>query len=207
MDCMHRNSQKRIYISGVSYFITTLTNDRYPYFAEEILRRMMVDFLRVHEKRLCFRLHGFAIMPDHVHLLITPGENNSYSRIMFSLKKQSSHNANRILGYNRVFADDSGRIHGNDGPDIPAESAQALARLHGVEPGRHFREFDAHVRAYRANFTTTRPGPCPHPPFRWHKSFHDHIIRDERDFLNHLRYITRQLEKHGVPGSVWIAGA
>jgi hypothetical protein len=47
----------------------------------------------------------------------------------------------------------------------------------------------------------------PHPPFRWHKSFHDHIIRDERDFRNHIRYITRQPEKHGIPGRVWIAGA
>ncbi len=193
---MHRNSQKRIYPPGAAYFITTLTRGRYPYFAEGVLCRMMVDILRVHEERLGFRLHGCAIMPDHVHLLITPGDDHSYSRIMFSLKKQSSHNMNRILGYNLVFYDEPGRIPGNDGQDVPEESAQALARFHGGGPGRHFREFDARLRAYRAEFVDTHSGRLPHPPFRWQKSFHDHFIRDERDFANHLGYVARQCEKH-----------
>jgi REP element-mobilizing transposase RayT len=36
------------------------------------------------------------------------------------------------------------------------------------------------------------------PHFRWQKSFHDHLIRGEHDFLNHLEYIYNNALKHGV---------
>jgi putative transposase len=31
----------------------------------------------------------------------------------------------------------------------------------------------------------------------WQRSFHDHVIRDERDYLNHLHYIHYNPVKHG----------
>ncbi|HPA72468.1 MAG TPA: transposase, partial [Spirochaetota bacterium] len=149
---MHRDSQKRLYVPGATYFITTVTHGRYPYFAEGVLCRMMVDQIQFAQTMLDFSVHGCAIMPDHVHLLITPGDNHSYSRIMFSMKKQSSHNMNRLLGYNHVFPDDPGRNPGNDGPGPLHEGAQALARFLPEYPGRHFRDFDARLHAYRAEF-------------------------------------------------------
>jgi len=35
------------------------------------------------------------------------------------------------------------------------------------------------------------------PRFKWQGSFHDHYIRDDRDFNNHLEYLKIQASKHG----------
>jgi len=187
---MHRNSQKRIYLPGAAYFITTLTRGRYPYFTDEVLRRMMVDQIHFAQTKLDFSMYGYAIMPDHVHLLIQPGKACNYSKIMQFLKRHFTRNANYILGYDR----------------ISPEGAIGQSRLRGETiPSPEI--FIALLRTYRAAYTVSHSDRSPHPPFRWHKSFHDHIIRDERDFRNHLRYISRQREKHGAPGCVWIVDA
>ena len=36
------------------------------------------------------------------------------------------------------------------------------------------------------------------PAFKWQQSFHDHVIRGEKDFNNHLNYIATNCIKHGV---------
>jgi len=41
------------------------------------------------------------------------------------------------------------------------------------------------------------------PEFKWQKSFHDHLIRDERDLLNHLNYIEIQWLKHELGENKW----
>jgi putative transposase len=45
-------------------------------------------------------------------------------------------------------------------------------------------------------------GEDGHPRLRsggvWQSSFHDHIIRDERDFLTHLEYLKHNPVKHGA---------
>jgi putative transposase len=32
----------------------------------------------------------------------------------------------------------------------------------------------------------------------WHRSFHDHVVRDERDYFNHMHYIHYNPVKHGL---------
>ena len=68
----HRNSQKRIYIPGATYFITTVTYGRYPYFEEEIFRELFVDELLFCSELKSFSLYGYAVMPDHAHVLLRP---------------------------------------------------------------------------------------------------------------------------------------
>ena len=34
--------------------------------------------------------------------------------------------------------------------------------------------------------------------FQWQKSFHDHIIRDEKDYFKHLKYTENNYIKHGL---------
>lgn len=97
---MHRNSQKRFYIHKAVYFITTVTKDRYPYFEEEIFSHLLKAQIQYAQQLFQFTLYAYAIMPDHVHLLIQPHKEYNYSRIMFSIKKQFSHNVNRLMGYN-----------------------------------------------------------------------------------------------------------
>jgi hypothetical protein len=42
---LHRNSQKRLYVSDGMYFITTNTENRHPYFENEILCELFLETL------------------------------------------------------------------------------------------------------------------------------------------------------------------
>ena len=44
-----------------------------------------------------YRLHAWVIMPNHVHLLLTPGENHALAEILHSCKSYTALQANRIL--------------------------------------------------------------------------------------------------------------
>ena len=170
---MHKNSQKRYYIRRAVYFITTVTKERYPYFYEEIFSHVLVGQIHIAQQLMQFQLYAYAIMPDHVHLLIQPHDGYNYSKIMFSIKKQFSHNVNRVMGYN-PFPDDE-----NDEINIKLQ---------------HYR--DEFLHKYHTAF--------PYPRFSWQKSFHDHIIRNQQDFYNHVRYISYQNKKHGTNGVIWV---
>jgi REP element-mobilizing transposase RayT len=59
---------------------------------------MIVDAIHYREEHLKhFQLHAYVVMPNHVHLLITPPV--PVSRIMHSLKKGTAREGNRILGF------------------------------------------------------------------------------------------------------------
>ncbi|MGB9458139.1 MAG: transposase [Bryobacteraceae bacterium] len=61
------------------------------------LARMVVDALLYHEHTLQHhRLHSYVVMPNHVHLLITPRV--PVSKLMQSLKRFTGLEGNRILG-------------------------------------------------------------------------------------------------------------
>jgi len=75
--------------SGVCYFVTTNTHARRPFFREGALATIVLENLEFYQKRLDFRLNAFVVMPDHLHLLLVPGE-TSLSDIMRSLKSFSA---------------------------------------------------------------------------------------------------------------------
>lgn len=52
------------------------------------------------------------------------------------------------------------------------------------------------IAEYRRRFIAKYNFHPPFPKFKWQSSFHDHIIRDRKDFVNHLEYIRRQWLKH-----------
>ena len=56
-----------------SYFISTQTADRRPFFRHARWARLMLGTIK-HYDRTGYNLHAFVIMPDHLHLLITPIE-------------------------------------------------------------------------------------------------------------------------------------
>ena len=96
---MHRNSQKRYYIPGAVYFITTVTHGRYPYFEVEVLRDVFIWEMFICRSIRPFTLYGYAILPDHAHLLIRPDGGHSYSKMMQFIKRHFTRNANYVLGY------------------------------------------------------------------------------------------------------------
>jgi putative transposase len=58
---------------GSAYFISTQTAERKPFFRHERWARLMLAVLR-HYHGPGYALHAFVIMPDHLHLLLSPVE-------------------------------------------------------------------------------------------------------------------------------------
>lgn len=164
---MHRNSQKRFIVSNGVYFVTTVTKDRWPYFLDPHLANLLVKEIRAVVAKGYCTVYGFVIIPDHLHILLRPCEGHTVSQCMFSIKKQFTHEANRMFGWNP-----------------PPEGEQTFVHL------REILDIRTHVERHRRVHAFTR--------FAWQHSFHDHIIRDERDFATHMAYIRYNPVKHGV---------
>jgi len=56
-----------------AYFVSTQTAGRKPFFRHNRWARLMLATIN-HYKETGYQLHAFVIMPDHLHLLITPAE-------------------------------------------------------------------------------------------------------------------------------------
>ena len=68
-------------------FLTFSTRDRRPFLGHPKIRDLVVTQLMHARSLLRFRLHGFVVMPEHVHLLITPDlEAATVPRILNALK-------------------------------------------------------------------------------------------------------------------------
>jgi putative transposase len=65
------------------------------YLRQPDVARMTVEAIRFRDPDH-YRLHNFVVMPNHVHLLVTP--RIAVSRIMQSLKRFTAREGNRILG-------------------------------------------------------------------------------------------------------------
>lgn len=191
---LHRNSQKRIYLDGAIYFITTVTHKRFPYFQELLLCELFVHDLRFAESIRHFVLHGYVVLPDHVHLLIEPQGEFNISTIMHNIKRNFSHNANIVMG----FIDLENNLSPNEGED----DYLRLRNRHlqkTEEPYYHQLPNWDFLKRLREQFLTKYSTPSlEFSVFKWQRSFRDHIIRSPRDYANHLQYIHDNPAKHGV---------
>src|SRR5579872_2565794 len=68
------------------FFLTTITAQRRPIFRRETTANLLIETLAHYRDEGKFLLHEFVIMPDHVHLLITPAEEISLERAMQFIK-------------------------------------------------------------------------------------------------------------------------
>ena len=69
-----------------TFFITTVTWQRTPLFRHPQKAELMMDVLAHYREQKKYALHEFVIMPDHVHLLITPAREISLERAMQLIK-------------------------------------------------------------------------------------------------------------------------
>ena len=77
-----------------AYFVSTQTEGRKPFFRHERWARLMLSTLN-HYDGAGYKLHAFVIMPDHLHLLVTPIE--SVEKSMQLIKGGFSFRAKREL--------------------------------------------------------------------------------------------------------------
>ena len=72
--------------SDRTFFVTTVTAGRRPIFRRESSARLLIETLvRCRDERK-FLLHEFVVMPDHLHVLLTPASDLSLERAMQFIK-------------------------------------------------------------------------------------------------------------------------
>jgi putative transposase len=163
---LHRNSQKRIITDGLIYFVTTVTQNRLPYFKNPVICDLFIEELKVCKKMKKFNLYAFCILKEHLHLMIEPGHQCNISEIMRTLKTNFSRNVNYLL-----------------------EGGVTSRRLQFGRNDliKHY-QFLLQLQFKLAN--------SEYKKFYWQGSYFDHIIRNDHDFDCHLDYTIFNYEKH-----------
>ena len=60
--------------SKQSHFVTFSCYRRLPLLADDLIRDLLVECLERTRRSYRFRLYGYVVMPEHVHLLISEPE-------------------------------------------------------------------------------------------------------------------------------------
>jgi putative transposase len=82
-----RNARKdQILSPSRTFFVTTNTSMGRALLQSERNATLLIDLLRSYVAAGKFQLHDFAIMPDHVHLLITVSGDTTIERAMQFIK-------------------------------------------------------------------------------------------------------------------------
>ena len=84
-----------------TYFVTFSTWQRRRLFVVENYVRLFLQTLYRYRREGRFQLHTFVIMPEHVHLLLTPANNVTIEHAVQLIKGGYSHALGSILGRKR----------------------------------------------------------------------------------------------------------
>ena len=88
-----------------TYFITAATHNRRRLFQAPANAELLLETLQHYRRRGHYRLHAFVVMPDHIHLLLTP-EAITLERAMQLIKGGFSHRlASHLPVWQRSFTD------------------------------------------------------------------------------------------------------
>jgi putative transposase len=89
-----------------TFFVTTVTWQRAPILRTETRARLLIDVLLDYREQRKYLLHEFVVMPDHIHLLLTPASSISVERAVQFIKGGFSYRLRkleRILVWQQSF--------------------------------------------------------------------------------------------------------
>jgi putative transposase len=81
-----------------TYFVTFPTWQRRRLFVVESYARLFLKTLYGYRRQGRFELHAFVLMPEHVHLLLTPATDVTLERSIQFIKGGYSHTLGAVLG-------------------------------------------------------------------------------------------------------------
>ena len=81
---------RRVRQAGV-YFVTTDTWERRALFINTVLATIVMEQIVSCRDRGFYKLHAFALMPEHLHLLLTPDEQTTIEKAVQMIKGGSAH--------------------------------------------------------------------------------------------------------------------
>jgi putative transposase len=87
---------RRVRQAGI-YFITTDTWERRRLFRKPDPARIVTEQIIDCRERGLYELHAFVLMPEHLHLLITPSEDASIEKAVMMIKGGSSYRIKKEL--------------------------------------------------------------------------------------------------------------
>jgi putative transposase len=79
-----------------TFFITTVTRQRVPIFRVEARARLLIEMLLGYRDQGKYLLHEFVVMPDHIHLLLTPAGEVSLERAVQFIKGGYSYRLRKV---------------------------------------------------------------------------------------------------------------
>lgn len=83
---------------GWIYFVTTKAWQSTPVFQVQETAEVVVSKIMEYRDKGYYLLHEFVLMPNHLHLLLTPGESESLERAIQLIKGGSSHEIHKVRG-------------------------------------------------------------------------------------------------------------
>jgi putative transposase len=88
-----------------TFFVTTATAARLPIFRRDATANLLIETLARYRDEGKYLLHEFVIMPDHIHLLLTPSEEISLERAVQFIKGGFSFRLRRGHVWQQSFTD------------------------------------------------------------------------------------------------------
>ena len=98
-------SWKNIYQDNYAYFFTSSIVEHLPVLRYSKNRQVLLQLLSFYRKKYQVRLHGYVIMPTHIHLLIMSERGENIRRFMQNLLKNAS---KRIIANTESFLEPPG---------------------------------------------------------------------------------------------------
>jgi putative transposase len=81
-----------------TYFLTFSTFRRRLLFVLDAYARLFLKTLYHYRREGRYALHAFVVMPDHIHLLLTPAQNVTVERAVQLIKGEYSHSLGTLIG-------------------------------------------------------------------------------------------------------------
>jgi putative transposase len=81
---------RRVRQAGV-YFVTTDTWQRRALFAKPDVARIVLEQILSCRDRAFYKLHAFVLMPEHLHILLTPADETTIEKAKQMIKGGSAH--------------------------------------------------------------------------------------------------------------------
>lgn len=69
-----------------TFFTTTVTANRRRIFQVDTNAKLLIQLLHEHRSKSRYQLHAYVVMPDHVHLLLTPASDVTIEKAMQLIK-------------------------------------------------------------------------------------------------------------------------
>jgi len=79
-----------------TFFVTSVTSQRLPIFCVQARAGLLIDVLFGYRDQGRYLLHEFVVMPDHVHLLLTPAPEISLERAVQFIKGGYSYRLRKV---------------------------------------------------------------------------------------------------------------